>query len=444
MKLPAHETEVKLPPHESEAKSPSGESKMKSPSGESTLKFEWFVARRYLRSPYRPAVLRLVTAFSVAGVAAGVATLVIALSMNTGFRETLQDRLLGVTAHVSLTRPGRGGIRDYDALAEKLSSIAGIRSVIPAAYETVLMTYASQARGVVTKGIELEKERQRDEALQRIIAGKLDFSPDADGIDAVIVGKQLAGEWKLAPGDYVTLTSPQGRLTPYGMLPRSRRFRVTGIFDSGFYDYDANWCFLALAAAQGLSGAGDRVSVLEFRLEKPDQAGAIARQVEKAAGQGFAATTWMDENSALFHALKLEKLVTAVFIGLITFVAGLNVLVVLSMTVTDKARDVAVLMSIGAKREQIRRIFLWQGMAIGATGTVVGLIIGYAVAWTAGTLHLIPLDPQVYAVPYVPFHPSLLDGAWITAAAMTISFTATLLPAHAASRLMPVEILRYE
>src|SRR5262249_22105888 len=164
------------------------------------------------------------------------------------------------------------------------------------------------------------------EALQRIIAGKLDFSPDADGIDAVIVGKQLAGEWKLAPGDYVTLTSPQGRLTPYGMLPRSRRFRVTGIFDSGFYDYDAHWCFLALAAAQGVSGAGDRVSVLEFRLEKPDQAGAIARQVEKAAGQGFAATTWMDENSALFHALKLEKLVTAVFIGLITFVAGLNVL----------------------------------------------------------------------------------------------------------------------
>jgi lipoprotein-releasing system permease protein len=409
------------------------------------MKFEWFVARRYLRSPYRPAVLRLVTAFSVIGVAAGVATLVIALAMNTGFRETLQDRLLGVTAHVSITRPGAGGIRDYEALASKLAAIPGVRSVTPAAYQTVLMTFAGEARGVVSKGIDLERERRSDEALQRIIAGKLDFSPDADGIDAVLVGKQLAQEWKVSPGDYVTLTSPQnGRLTPYGMLPRSRRFRVTGVFDSGFYDYDENWCFLSLVAAQGLSGVGNRVSVLEFRLDKPEQADDIARKLEQAAGPGFAATTWMEENRALFRALRLEKLVTAIFIGLITFVAGLNVLVVLSMTVTDKARDVAVLMSMGSKQQQIRRIFLWQGIAIGATGTFAGLCVGYAFAWIAGTWHLIPLDPQVYAVPYVPFHPSVLDGLWIAAVAMGISIGATLLPARAAARLLPVEILRYE
>jgi lipoprotein-releasing system permease protein len=408
------------------------------------MKFEWFVAKRYLRSPYRPAVLRLVTAFSVVGVAAGVATLVIALAMNTGFRETLQDRLLGVTSHVSLARPGAGGIRDYQALASKLAAIPGVRSVTPAVYQTVLMTLASEARGVVSKGIDLEQERRSDEALQRIIAGKLDFAPDPDGIDAVLVGKQLAQEWKLTPGDYVTLTSPQGRLTPFGMMPRSRRFRVAGVFDSGFYDYDENWCFLSLPAAQALSGVGDRVSVLEFRLDKPEQAGAIARKVEQAAGAGFAATTWMEENRALFRALRLEKLVTAIFIGLITFVAGLNVLVVLSMTVTDKARDVAVLMSMGARRQQIRRIFLWQGIAIGATGTFVGLCVGYAFAWIAGSWHLIPLDPQVYAVPYVPFHPSLLDGVWISVVALGISVGATLLPARAAARLLPVDVLRYE
>jgi lipoprotein-releasing system permease protein len=409
------------------------------------MKFEWFVARRYLRSPYRPAVLRLVTAFSVIGVAAGVATLVIALAMNTGFRETLQDRLLGVTAHVSLTRPGAGGIRDYEALSSKLGAIPGVRSVTPAAYQTVLMTFAGEARGVVSKGIDLARERRSDEALQRIIAGKLDFSPDADGIDAVLVGRQLAQEWKLSPGDYVTLTSPQnGRLTPFGMLPRSRRFRVAGVFDSGFYDYDENWCFLSLAAAQSLSGVGNRVSVLEFRLDKPEQADNIARKLEQAAGPGFAVTTWMEENRALFRALRLEKLVTAIFIGLITFVAGLNVLVVMSMTVTDKARDVAVLMSMGSRRQQIRRIFLWQGITIGATGTFAGLCVGYAFAWIAGTWHLIPLDPQVYAVPYVPFHPSLLDGLWIAAVAMGISIGATLLPARAAARLLPVEILRYE
>src|SRR5215469_506792 len=348
------------------------------------MRFEWFVAQRYLRSPYRPAVLRLVTLMSVIGVGAGVATLVIALSMNTGFRETLQDRLLGVTAHISLTRPGTGGIKDYEEIATKLASIPGVRSVTPAVYQTVLLSFGGDARGVVTKGVDQERERKSDEALQRIVAGKMDFSPDADGIDGLLVGKQLADEWKISPGDYVTITSPQGRLTPFGLIPRTRRFRVNGVFDSGFYDYDENWCFMTLGAAQGLAGAGDLINVLEFRLDRPEQAAEIAPQIERAAGQGFAAATWMEENRALFRALRLEKLVTAIFIGLITFVAGLNILAVLSMTVTDKARDIAVLLSMGARREQVRRLFLLQGMAIGATGTLLGLIVGYTFAFVSG------------------------------------------------------------
>jgi len=401
------------------------------------MRFEWFVAQRYLRSPYRPAVLRLVTLLSVLGVAAGVATLVIALSMNTGFRETLQDRLLGVTAHVSLTRPGSGGIR-------KLADLPGVRSVTPAVYQTVLLSFAGEARGVVSKGVDPERERKSDEALERVVSGELDFSPDRDGIEALLIGKQLAEEWKISPGDYVTITSPQGRLTPFGLIPRTRRFRVTGIFDSGFYDYDENWCFMTLSAAESLAGAGDLVNVLEFRLNHPERATEIAREVERAAGPGFSATTWMEENRALFRALRLEKLVTAIFIGLITFVAGLNILVVLSMTVTDKARDIAVLRSLGARREQIRKVFLWQGISIGAVGTLAGLTLGYAFSFISGSYHLIPLDPQVYAVPYVPFHPSLFDGLWITAVAMGISVAATILPARAAVGLLPVEILRFE
>jgi len=364
--------------------------------------------------------------------------------MNTGFRETLQDRLLGVTAHISLTRPGSGGVQDYEALASKLSNTPGVRSVTPAVYQTVLLSFAGDARGVVTKGIEPERERRVDEALQRIIAGHFDFAPDSDGIDAVIIGRQLANEWKISPGDYVTLTSPQGRLTPFGLIPRTRRFRVAGVFDSGFYDYDENWCFLTLPAAQSLSGAGNLVNVLEFRLENPERAGETAREIERVVGPGFSAATWMEENRALFRALRLEKLVTAIFIGLITFVAGLNILVVLSMTVTDKARDIAVLMSMGARREQIRHIFLWQGITIGATGTLLGLCAGYSFSGIAGAYHLIPLDPQIYAVSYVPFHPSVFDGLWITIVAMGISIAATILPARAAARLLPVEILRYE
>jgi lipoprotein-releasing system permease protein len=408
------------------------------------MRFEWFVAKRYLRSPNRPAVLRLVTGFSIFGVAAGVATLVIALAMNTGFRETLQDRLLGVQAHISLTRPGSGEIRGYNALAKDLSTIAGVKSVIPAVYETVLMTAGGGSRGVVIKGIEPKLEEKSDEALHRVIAGKLDFSEDKDGVPALIIGKQLAADWKISPGDYVTLLSPQGRLTPFGLLPRTGRFRVTGVFDSGFYDYDENWCFMKMSAAQALAGASDVVNVLEFRLFNPNLAPEIAREIEKHAGLGFATSTWMQENRALFRALRLEKLVTAIFIGLITFVAGLNILVVLSMTVTDKTKDIAVLLSMGAKREQIRAVFLMQGVTVGAAGTLVGLIIGYLFTWIAGTYHLIPLDPQVYAVPYVPFHPSLWDGVWITLVAMGIATLATIVPARAAARLLPVEILRFE
>lgn len=408
------------------------------------MRYEWFVARRYLRSPYRPAVLRLVTLFSVVGVVAGVATLVIALAMNTGFKETLQERLLGVTAHVSLTRPGTGGIQNYEALAVKLAAIPGVRSATPAVYQTMLLSFGGEARGVVTKGIDPERERRGDEALQHIAAGRLDFSPDADGIDALMAGKELARDWKISPGDFVTLTSPQGRLTPYGLLPRTRRFRVAGIFDSGFYDYDANWCFLNLPAAQSLSGVSDMVNVLEFRLEHPELAQELALQIAKEAGPGYATSTWMEENRALFRALRLEKLVTSIFIGLITFVAGLNILVVLSMTVTDKARDIAILVSMGARREQIRKIFLAQGVAIGATGTILGLAIGYGFAWIAGAYRIIPLDPQVYSVPYVPFHPSLGDGIWITIVSLAISIVASLVPASAAAKLLPVDILRYE
>ena len=408
------------------------------------MSFEWFVAKRYLRSPNRPAVLRLITAFSVLGVAAGVATLVVALSMNSGFRETLQDRLLGVTAHISLTRPGPSGIQNYEALAQKLEQIPGIKSVTPAIYQTVLLSFVGEARGVVVKGIDLAREMKSDEALQKLSAGRRDFSPDPDGIEGLLVGKQLSDEWQLHPGDYVTLTSPQGRLTPFGLMPRTRRFRVTGVFDSGFYDYDENWCFVALPAAQSLAGSSDIVNVLEFRLTQPEKAPELAKAVEQQAGPGFVAATWMEENRALFRALRLEKLVTAIFIGLITFVAGLNILVVLSMTVTDKARDIAVLLSMGTRREQIRRIFLLLGVAIGATGTLLGLVAGYAFAWIAGTYHLIPLDPQIYAVPYVPFHPSLFDALWIALAAMAIAMLATILPAREASRLLPVEILRFE
>jgi len=408
------------------------------------MSFAWIVARRYLRSPNRPAVLRLVTLLAVVGVASGVATLVIALAMNSGFRTTLQDRLLGVTAHVSISRPGSEALSNYGELAERLSHVPGVKAVAPAIYITVLLSSGGRAHGVVVKGIDPALEPKRNEALQRVVAGAADFTPDPNGFESIVVGRMLADDLKLRPNDYVLLTSPAGHMTPFGMIPRSQRFRISGIFDSGFYDYDANWGFVTLHAAQNLAGVGDVASVLEFRIADVDRAEEEGAELAREAGPGYVATTWMDENRALFRALRLEKLVTALFIGLITFVAGLNILVVLAMTVSDRARDIAVLMALGARRQQIRRIFVLLGITVGGFGTVVGLIAGYSLAWAAGTYKLIPLDPQIYSVPFVPFQPNPSDGLWIAAAALAISVASTLVPARSASRIQPVELLRYE
>jgi lipoprotein-releasing system permease protein len=381
---------------------------------------------------------------AVIGVAAGVATLVVALAMNAGFRRTLQDRLLGVTWHVKLSRPGAVGIRDYHQLTTKLEKTPGVEAAAPAIYLTVLMSSGNHADGVVIKGIDPAGAAQHNEALEHMTSGAPDFASDADGIDAIIVGKLLAEAMELRVGDYVNLTSPTGRLTPFGLAPRQRRFHVTGIFDSGFYDYDARWGFTTMSAVQALAGVGDVASVVEFRLTDVDQAEEIAPRLAAAAGTDYAATTWADENRALFRALRLEKLVTALFIGLITFVAGLNILVVLAMTVTDRARDIAVLMAMGARREQIRRIFLLLGLGVGGVGTAAGLLAGYGIAWIAGTYQLIPLDPQIYSVPFVPFDPNASDALWIVGAALLISAASTLVPARSAARIHPVEILRYE
>jgi lipoprotein-releasing system permease protein len=408
------------------------------------MTFEWLVALRYLRSPNRPAVLRMVTLLAVLGVAAGVTTLVIALAMNTGFRQAIRSRLLGVTADVNLKPTSPEGIRDYRELMARLSGTPGVRSIEPAIYNTVLLSFGGQAHGIVLKGVDPELERRASGALAQMAAGADNFAPDADGVPALVVGRILARDLGISAGNYVTLTSPQGNLTPFGMLPRTQRFRIAGIFDSGFYDYDANWGFVTLDSAQALAGVGDVVSLLEVRVVKVDDARAVADDLLARAGKGFTVTTWMDENRALFRALSLEKLVTALFIGLITFVAGLNILVVLTMTVTDRARDIAVLMALGARRAQVRKIFVLQGLAVSIAGTAAGLAAGYGFAWIANRWRLIPLDPQVYAIDFVPFHANAFDVIWIAAAALAISVAATILPARSAARILPVEILRFE
>jgi lipoprotein-releasing system permease protein len=260
----------------------------------------------------------------------------------------------------------------------------------------------------------------------------------------IILGKDMATDLGATVGSIVLVTSPQGELTPFGMVPKYIRFKVAGIFNSGFYDYDSGWAFARLSDAQALFGLGDLVSVLEFKIDDIYRAGEVAQQLEHAAGSGFMATNWMEQNKALFRALRLERVVTFITIGLIVFVAALNILISLIMMVMEKTKDIAVLMSMGTKKSQVRRVFIAQGVLIGIIGTAIGLVVGYAISWAGSHYHFIALSAEVYSIDYVPFAPRLIDGLLVALVAVGISFVATLYPSWSASRILPAEALRYE
>jgi lipoprotein-releasing system permease protein len=260
----------------------------------------------------------------------------------------------------------------------------------------------------------------------------------------IILGKDMAEDLGATVGSVVLVTSPQGELTPFGMVPKYNRFRVVGVFNSGFYDYDSSWAFVRLSDAQQLFGLGDLVSVLEFKVDDIYRADQISRQLEHAAGKGFMATNWMEQNKALFRALRLERLVTFITIGLIVFVAALNILISLTMMVMEKTRDIAVLISMGTRKSQVRRIFIAQGVLIGVVGTAIGLVLGYTLSWTGGHYHLLSLAPEVYSIDYVPFAPRAMDGVLVALVAIGISLIATIYPSWSAARILPAEALRYE
>ena len=409
------------------------------------MNFEFFVALRYLKAKRRQAAISIITVISVLGVTAGVCALVISLAINNGFREELESRLLGATANINLVRKENDGIRNFDQLSRRLSPLPHVVATAPSLYEEVLVSSRSRAQGVVLKGVEPEQEVKVGTLLRHLREGSLEgMSETFPNADPIIVGKEMATALGVYVGDTVLVTSPQGYLTPLEIVPKFRHFRVVGVFDSGFFDFDATWAFTNLAAAQRLFDLADVVSVIEFKIDDIYRAPEVAEEIRRAAGRGFDTTTWIEQNHSLFSALRLERLVTVLTIGLIVVVAALNIFIALVMMVMEKNRDIAVLMSMGARQRQVWAVFTLHGVAIGGVGTLLGLILGYGVAWLGNTYKLIPLQADVYALSSVPFHAHPLDGVWIAAAAITISFLATLYPALAAARLNPVEILRYE
>ncbi len=443
------------------------------------MRFELFVATRYLRAKRRQAFIGVITAISILGVAAGVASLIVALAINNGFRQDLQQRLLGSTSHVSLLRVQSDGIKDWPALLARLSHQSHVIAAAPAIYEQVLISRGPRARGAVLKGMVPTYERKVSDLLNSVKIGSAQpleeetpspaaattaaapiASPERDGAQSpddltavqqrvaamppVILGKDMAEELGATVGSVVLVTSPQGELTPFGMVPKYNRFRVVGIFNSGFFDYDTSWAFTRLSDAQRLFGLGDLISVIQFKLDDIYKADTVAHELEQAAGKGFMATSWMEQNKALFRALRLERVVTFITIGLIVFVAALNILISLTMMVMEKTKDIAVLLSMGTRKSQIRKLFIAQGVLIGLIGTVIGLGLGYALSWMGAHYHLISLAPEVYSIDYVPFAPRLIDGVLVALVAVGVSLVATMYPSWSAARILPAEALRYE
>jgi lipoprotein-releasing system permease protein len=409
------------------------------------MSFEFFVALRYLKAKRRQAVISVITAISVIGVMAGVCALVVALAINNGFREDFEHRLLGATAHINLLRSENDGIKNYEVLAGRLSKVSHVVANAPVLYEEVLASHHSRAQGVVLKGIDPQREVRVGDLLRHLKQGSLEaLSQTLSNADPIIIGTELAKSLGASAGDTLLVTSPQGYLTPLEVVPKFRHFRVVGIFDSGFYDFDATWAFTNLRAAQHLFDLPDVVTVIEFRIDSIYRAEAVADAVRQAAGPGFETTTWMEQNRSLFTALRLERLVTILTIGLIVLVAALNIFITLAMMVMEKNRDIAVLMSMGARRRQIWAVFTLHGLLIGALGAALGLALGYGLSWAGNHYKLIHLQADVYALSYVPFNARPWDGVWIACAALAISLLATVYPSLSAARLNPTEILRYE
>ncbi len=415
------------------------------------MRFELFVAARYLRAKRRQAVVGVVTSISIAGVAAGVAALIIALAITNGMQRDLQDRLLGSTAHVQLQRVERDGIRDWRPLLERLRKLPHVTAASPGLYEQVLVARGARDGGALIEGILPDMELTVSDLLKTATPGSVQAlqpqtqpASESNGdLPPILLGNDLAETVGAVVGDKVTLISPQGELTPYGVIPKWTPFRLAGIFHSGFYQYDSAMGFVRLADSQRLFHEPDLLSVISFKVDDLNRAPEIGREIEQAAGKGFQTTNWMEENRELFKALKLEQYVTFIVIALIVTVAALNILIALTMMVMEKTRDIAVMMSYGVEPSQVRRIFLLQGLLISLVGTVIGLALGYLAAWAGGHYH-IPLSPDVYSIDTLPFAPRPLDGVIVSAVAIGISLLATLYPSQAAARILPAEALRYE
>jgi len=413
------------------------------------MSFEAFIAWRYFKAKRKQAFISLITLISLAGVAIGVTALIVVLAVMSGVEETWKNKILGVNSHIVVLQFGQS-IKDYDRLSAQLRTIEGVESAEPFIYSQVMISAYGGVTGAILRGVEPNRVAEEGQLGQSLIMGRLSDlaeAPESSGepIKKIILGQELAHNLGIEVGDTVNIISPLGRITPLGTrVPVTRSFRVAGFFKSGMYEYDSTLAYISLKQAQDFLNLEDGVTGLEFKVNNIYKAGEIKTEILAVLGADYWARDWMQMNRNLFWALKLEKIAMFVILMLIVLVAAFNIISTLIMVVMEKARDIAILKSMGATDSNIMKIFVLQGLVVGVSGVLIGILGGVALCKLLAKYQFIKLPSDIYYIDTLPVRMEAPDVFMIVAVTLIISFLATLYPAWRASRLNPVEALRYE
>ena len=416
------------------------------------MKYEWFIGLRYLKAKRKQTFISIITVISIAGVAVGVLTLIVVLAVMSGFEKTIKEKILGTQAHLVVLKASQQGMDHYGELIQKVEQVKGVVSATPFIYTEVMLSTESNVTGGVIKGIDPDRVGKVTELAHNMKAGRLQDLKEESGSPGIILGVELAKQLGVSIDNPVQVISPLGTITPMGMMPKMKRFRVVGVFHSGMYDFDTKFAYISIDSAQKFLNMGSRVTGIEVKSDNIYQVKEIGREIRKKLGFPFWTKDWIEMNRNLFSALKLEKIAMFILLVLIVLVAAFNIISTLIMVVMEKHKDIAILQSMGASSMGILKIFIIEGGVIGLVGTALGTIVGLAMAFNLDKIVAFLenlfgfkiLSPDVYYIEKFPSQVNPLDIALIVATAILISLLATLYPSWRASKLDPAEALRYE
>ena len=407
-----------------------------------TIPFELHVALRYLLARRKQAFISVISLISTLGVTVGVMALVIALALMTGLQQEVRDRILSSNPHIFVWK--RGGMGDYRAETAKLGQLPGVRGAAPAIVDKALVNGEGGAAFITLKGIDPELEPNVTSIREAMRTGRFEDLTAPGDTDAIILGSDLAAQLGATVGGDVLVTTPDGTLTPIGMVPKApRRLKVAGTFNLGLYEFDSTYGFVTLETARRLLQKTD-VDLIQLRVADMFAAPQVAASLESTLGDEYLTQDWADMNRSLFSALALEKIAISLTIGLIVMVAALNIVASLILLVMEKHRDIAILKTMGASARSVTTIFMLQGLLIGIVGTAAGATAGYIVARLADRYQLIRVPVDVYQIAHVPFRVQPFDFALVVLSAIVVCFVATIYPSRQAAKLDPAQALRYE